>query len=105
MKRMFRIQRMFHRRTAAAILAGALLLLSSLPAAAAGGTGRPAAEGPVWRELLAEVSAWLGERAEAGMSLLWGAGGSSIDPNGYPNGGTATTFGDGGSSIDPNGRP
>jgi len=93
MKRMFRIQRMF--------LAITLLLLFSLPAAAAGGAGRPAAEGAAWRGFLAEVSAWLGERLEGGMDLLWGAAGSSIDPNG----GTTAATGDGGSSIDPDGRP
>ena len=115
MKRMFRIQRMFQRQTAAAILAGGLLLLSSLPAAAAGGRDRSMATDSAWMGFLAEVSAWLGGRVEAGMSLLWGADGSSIDPNGrptgaspiiHPNGGTATTtLGDDGSSFDPNGRP
>lgn len=102
MKRMFRIQRMFQRRTAAAILAGGLLLLSSLPATAAGSAERPVV---AWRGFLAEVASWLGGRVEAGMALVWGEDGSSIDPDGRPgtNGGATTTSGDYGSSIDPNG--
>lgn len=101
MKRMFRIQRMFHKAAMPAILAGALLF-SSLPAAAAGGNGRSSADGSEshWMGFLAEVSAWLGGRLDAGISSLWDTAGSSFDPNG----GTATTYGDDGSSIDPDGR-
>jgi hypothetical protein len=110
MKRMFRIQRMFLRQAVPALLAAALLLASTLPAAAAGGTGRGAAVGSAsWRGFLAEVSAWLGGRVAAGLDLVWGEDGSSIDPNGRPSaanptGGTATTWGEDGSSFDPNGR-
>jgi len=85
------------RPAAALALAAVLALAVPPPASAIGpGGGRAARLVDGWMEA---AWGWVGGLL-GGLTARWGAGGTSIDPNG-----TLTSQCDGGTSVDPNGCP